>query len=99
MCTDSIDSCTTALLNKLTYGSSFMSLRHILSHTHTHTHTLTHLTEAEPTESEEDVHTKVASVLLKAREVLDELRSYKGAGVEIREVASHTQTHTHTHTK
>ena len=42
--------------------------------------------EAAPTDSEKEVHTKVAQVLVKAPEILQELRSYKGAGELIREV-------------
>ena len=44
--------------------------------------------EAAPTESEREVHSKVAQVLVKAPEILSELRSYKGAGEQIREVCA-----------
>jgi len=44
-------------------------------------------TEAAPTESELVVHSKVAEVLVKAEEMLSELRSYQGAGAAIREVS------------
>ena len=72
-----------------------LSLSPLLMHPYIHTHptlintpihTHTHPTEAEPSESELEVHTKVAAVLIKAREMLEELRGYQGAGAQIREV-------------
>ena len=42
--------------------------------------------EAAPNDSEREVHSKVARVLEKAPGILQDLRSYKGAGELIREV-------------
>ena len=66
----------------------------------THTHSLTHsLTEAAPSEAERDIHTQVGTVLIKAPEIIEELKTYKGAGEKIREVGpAYHSTHTHTHT-
>ena len=47
-----------------------------------HTHT-----EAAPTDAEQRVHSQVSAVLVKAPEILEELRTYKGAGEQIREVS------------
>ena len=59
--------------------------------THTHTHTHTH-TEAAPSDAEREVHAQVDSVLVKAPEIIEELRTYKGAGEKIREVGPPTHT-------
>ena len=42
--------------------------------------------EAEPTENELNIHSKVAAILVKAPEILASLQAYKGAGELIREV-------------
>lgn len=42
---------------------------------------------AEPSDSEKDVHSKVADILVKAPDILTSLRNYKGAGELIREVS------------
>jgi len=51
--------------------------------------------KAAPTDSEKEVHTKVAQVLVKAPEILQELRSYKGAGELIREAISNPNNEHH----
>lgn len=51
--------------------------------------------KAAPTESEREVHSKVAQVLVKAPEILSELRSYKGAGEQIREAISNPNSEHH----
>ncbi|XP_064382249.1 CYFIP-related Rac1 interactor B-like [Halichondria panicea] len=51
--------------------------------------------KAEPSESELEVHTKVAAVLIKAREMLEELRGYQGAGAQIREAISNPNNEKH----
>lgn len=43
-------------------------------------------TEAEPTASETEVYEKVNTVLSKAHQILQDLKTYKGAGEQIREV-------------
>ena len=43
--------------------------------------------EADPTENEQDIHSKVAAILVKAPDILTSLRTYKGAGEQIREVS------------
>lgn len=87
---------------------TFFSLIHTHTHSlsrslfflsHIHTHSLTHpLTEAAPSDAERDVHTQVHSVLVKAPEIIEELKTYKGAGEKIREVGpAYHSMHTHSH--
>lgn len=51
--------------------------------------------KAEPTESELEVHTKVAAILIKAQEMLSDLRGYQGAGAQIREAISNPNSEKH----
>lgn len=44
--------------------------------------------DAQPTDAEREVWDQVDVVLKDAKEILDELQAYKGAGAEIREVHS-----------
>lgn len=45
---------------------------------------------AQPTESEMEVHSRVAEMLLEAREILNEIRQYKGAGNWIRDALANS---------
>lgn len=51
--------------------------------------------KADPTDAEREVHTQVGSVLVKAPEIIEELKSYKGAGEKIREAISNPNSEEH----
>jgi len=48
---------------------------------------LSHPLEAEPSEEEQELHSRVADVLVRAPDILTNLQNYKGAGEKIREVS------------
>ncbi|XP_003389590.1 PREDICTED: protein FAM49A-like [Amphimedon queenslandica] len=50
---------------------------------------------AEPTDAEKEVYSKVSEILTDAPRILEELRSYKGAGESIREAISNPQSSEH----
>ena len=49
---------------------------------------LVFLAEAEPSEKEKDVHSRVADILVRAPDILTNIQNYNGAGEKIREVRS-----------